>query len=78
MFVRFSLYYIGFILYGTGKTLRGFNMEDNGQFEKLNNNYDELDDEKKLKLLLIGENLLNIQNIVNEENKTENQKLNTE
>ena len=53
-------------------------MEDNGQFEKLNNNYDELDDEKKLKLLLIGENLLNIQNIVNEENKTENQKLNTE
>jgi len=53
-------------------------MEDNGQFEKLNNNYDELDEEKKLKLLLIGENLLNIQNIVNEENKTENQILNTE
>jgi len=42
-------------------------MENDGQFEKLNSNYEELDEEKKLKLLLIGENLLNIQNIENQE-----------
>jgi len=44
-----------------------FIMENDGQFEKLNSNYEELDEEKKLKLLLIGENLLNIQNIENQE-----------
>ena len=43
------------------------NMTKNDQFETLNNNYDGLEDDKKDTLLLIGENLLNIQNLINKE-----------
>ena len=42
-------------------------MGKNKQFDRLNKNYEELEDDKKDILLVIGENLLNIQNIVNNE-----------
>ena len=50
-----------------------------GQYDKLSRNYDELEDNKKDKLLKIGENLLGIQNLINGEKiigiKSENIKL---
>ena len=53
------------------------------QFDLLNTNYDELENDKKDKLLVIGENLLNIQKLINEEKpkstiKIENGDLKTE
>jgi hypothetical protein len=43
------------------------NMLKNDQFDTLNKNYERLEDDKKDTLLLIGENLLNIQFLVNKE-----------
>jgi hypothetical protein len=42
-------------------------MTKKDQFGLLNQNYDELEDDKKDTLLSIGENLLNIQSLVNKE-----------
>ena len=52
-------------------------MKKKGQFETLSKNYDELEDDKKDKLLEVGEQLLNIQNLVNNES-TEDEKVLTE
>ena len=43
-----------------------FMVKDN-QFDRLNTNYDELENDKKDTLLKIGENLLNIQSLINNE-----------
>jgi hypothetical protein len=56
-----------YILFRFRGELFGGNMTKNGQFERLNKNYDELETDKKDRLLEIGENLLNIQGIVNQE-----------
>jgi len=42
-------------------------MVKNNQFDRLNKNYDELENDKKDTLLKIGENLLNIQSLINNE-----------
>ena len=42
-------------------------MEKNNQFDKLNENFDELENDKRDTLLRIGENLLNIQLLINNE-----------
>ena len=42
-------------------------MVKNDQFDRLNKNYDELENDKKETLLKIGENLLNIQGLINKE-----------
>jgi len=42
-------------------------MVKDNQFDILNNNYDELENDKKDTLLKIGENLLNIQSLINNE-----------
>jgi len=42
-------------------------MVKNNQFDRLNMNYDELENDKKDTLLKIGENLLNIQLLINNE-----------
>jgi hypothetical protein len=42
-------------------------MVKNNQFDILNKNYDELENDKKDTLLKIGENLLNIQSLINNE-----------
>ena len=41
-------------------------MKEDGQLDKLFKNYDELEDHRKDTLLVIGEKLLTIQNIVND------------
>jgi len=41
--------------------------KDERQLETLNNNYDQLEDDKKDTLLSIGEELMNIQSLVNNE-----------
>jgi len=52
-------------------------MRKKGQLETLSKNYDELEDDEKNKLLEVGEQLLNIQNLVNNES-TEDEKVLTE
>ena len=42
-------------------------MVKNDQFDVLNRNYDRLESDKKDTLLRIGENLLNIQSLINNE-----------
>ena len=42
-------------------------MLKNNQLDLLNKNYDELEDDKKNTLLIIGENLLSIQKLINKE-----------
>jgi len=42
-------------------------MVKDNQFDRLNTNYDELENDKKDTLLKIGENLLNIQSLINNE-----------
>jgi hypothetical protein len=49
-------------------------MTDNEQFETLKTNYDELEDDKKDKLLLIGKKLLSIKSLVKNEKESEEKK----
>jgi hypothetical protein len=49
-----------------------------GQFDLLNQNYDELENDKEDTLLLIGENLLHIQKIMNDEKPKSTEKIERE
>ena len=48
--------------------------EKDKQFEILSRNYDELEEDKKETLLLIGEKILGIQSLINDEKVSENEK----
>ena len=52
--------------------------KDERQLETLNNNYDQLEDDKKDTLLSIGEELMNIQSLINNERVSAIKKGNTE
>ena len=49
-------------------------MRDDELLKKLDGNYDNLEEDKKDKLLTIGEKLLDIQNAINSEKLTANNK----
>ena len=49
-------------------------MKENNLLERLNKNYDELEDNKKEVLLKVGEQLLGIQNLVNDEGDKKDKK----
>jgi len=52
--------------------------KDERQLETLNSNYEELEDDKKDTLLSIGEELMNIQSLINNERVSAIKKGNTE